>query len=520
MLPLVSSIVLPETEVECNMKKHKNLIMISVAFLFAIGLGYLYKSPTSASEIKTAYEAIDSSSAIFPQEVVTVNDKPVVITKLYREQKLVGVLKDSTRLQKMFDEVYENEYKEEFPDSKLGFIDDLIQVDEMSFNVYEDRDNDIFDYLYKENLFAIEANKVTFSNGAIIYVKNSEDFDSARDKFIQNFTSESTFDAIKNNKKIPAITDYGTKDIDVKVKETVKVTRGLATKDKILKNETEILTFLSYGYNPKVETYKIKPFDTLEGIAYHSGMNVNQIQSINADKIKDVNQVLEVGSELRVSKFDSPFTVTVTKQRMTTEPVYPEKTVYQSDPELAEGKEVVDIVEQNGARDVIYEDVYENGASISTKEISSKETKKPVRGVIRYGTKVEPKVGSGAWRWPLDNAYVLCGYGCYPNHSGTDFSTHGSGYGPIYAIDRGVVTTNSYDPGGWGNYIVIDHGNGYRSLYAHMASPGYFQAGQTVAKGENIGYVGMTGRTSYPHVHLEIIVGGGTRVDACGVIGC
>lgn len=81
----------------------------------------------------------------------------------------------------------------------------------------------------------------------------------------------------------------------------------------------------------------------------------------------------------------------------------------------------MDVVEQNGARDVIYEDVYENGASISTKEISSKETKKPVRGVIRYGTKVEPKVGSGAWRWPLDNAYVLCGYGCYPNHSGTDF---------------------------------------------------------------------------------------------------
>ncbi|MDE8203720.1 peptidoglycan DD-metalloendopeptidase family protein [Erysipelothrix rhusiopathiae] len=258
-------------------------------------------------------------------------------------------------------------------------------------------------------------------------------------------------------------------------------------------------------------------------------MDANQIKYINSDIIKDVNQVLEVGSKLRVSKFNSPFTVKITRERMTSEVVYPESTIYESDPELSEGKEVVDVVEQNGKRDVVYEDVIVNGAPKSSEEIRTQVTKEPIRGKVRYGTKVEPRIGSGNYRWPLDNANISCVYGnsCYYNHNGTDFVLNGGGFGPIYAVDRGVVSETvsgcfegNYGCGsGWGNHIVIDHGNGYTTLYAHMATGPYFNVGDLVKRGDNIGYMGMTGTTYGPHVHLEFRYHG-VRVDPCTVMGC
>lgn len=504
----------------------KSTASIFVALLLSVVITYFSQTPVKTENIQSAFEIVDTGRALFPQKVEKVNNEPVEIIKLYRENQLIGIIHDENRLQEMFDSFYHEEYEEEFPDSKLGFVDDLIQIRELSYNIYEDRDDDIFSYIQEEDLFAIEVPKISFSNGETIFVKDLGDFKKARDAFIQNFVSKETYEALKNQEKLPELNDYGTREVNVEVmvsgqeeKESVKISKGLAPKENILMDENEVLTYLSYGKNPKIETYKVKEFDTLEGIAWHYGMNANQIASINSDQIKNTNQVLETGMELKVSKFNSPFTVRVTKERLESEVVYPKSTIYRSDPKLKEGLEKVDTEEKNGARDVLYEDVYENGESVSTREVNSKITLKPVRGVIRYGTYVEPKVGSGRFRWPMDNAYILCGWGCYPGHKGVDFAAHGGGYGPIYAADRGVVTANGYDPGGWGYYIRIDHGNGYQTLYAHMRAPGYYSVGSTVSKGDNIGYVGMTGRTTYPHVHLELW-SGGARINPCSVMGC
>ena len=95
---------------------------------------------------------------------------------------------------------------------------------------------------------------------------------------------------------------------------------------------------------------------------------------------------------------------------------------------------------------------------------------------------------------------------------------------PIYPIEDGKVvevvsniTTLGYigspDGGGWGNYILIDHGNGIMSRYAHIAPGGVLvNVGDEVKKGEQIAWMGSTGSSSVKHVHLEILVNG-TRVD-------
>jgi murein DD-endopeptidase MepM/ murein hydrolase activator NlpD len=86
-------------------------------------------------------------------------------------------------------------------------------------------------------------------------------------------------------------------------------------------------------------------------------------------------------------------------------------------------------------------------------------------------------------------------------HPGIDFAApHGT---PIYATGDGVVEKAVYE-GGYGNYVVIDHGYGYKTLYAHMSAFSV-KPGQKIKRGENIGQVGSTGFSTAPHVHYEVI---------------
>lgn len=497
----------------------KQLILIASALALSIILGIWFNDSSSASKKQALYEVVDTTDAMFQQTVEYQSSEPVELTKLYRDDKLIGIIHDQKELDRLFNEVYEEVYQEEFPDSKLGFKDDLYQVKELSYNVYEDQDEAIFDYVKKENLFAIEVNKIEFDNGAIIYVKNMEDFSAAVEKFTLNFISASSYDSLRNNKPLPPLLTYGSRDISIKIEpESLKISKGLASRDDIKQNETDVLTFLSYGYEPKMEEYTVEEYDTVAGVGYFYGMSASQIVSINSDVLKSENQLLEVGSKLNVTRFNSPFKVTVESERIVSEPVYPPSTQLKADPALRKGVQVVDVVEKNGVADVTYVDKVVNGESVSSRVKSSKTIIEPVQGVVRYGTYVEPKVGSGNFRWPMRNAIVTCGWQCYKNHFAVDIQARGSKYGPIYAIDRGVVVENSYNNGS-GYYVVINHNNGYTSKYGHMEAPGYFRVGSTVRSGEQIGYVGMTGRTTGPHVHLEIRYKG-TRINPCRVIGC
>lgn len=78
---------------------------------------------------------------------------------------------------------------------------------------------------------------------------------------------------------------------------------------------------------------------------------------------------------------------------------------------------------------------------------------------------------------------------------------------PVNAIDGGRVTAAERLSWGWGWYIVVDHGNGYSSLYAHL-SRFYVSVGERVGKGQPIGAVGVTGRTTGPHLHFEVRASG------------
>ncbi len=126
--------------------------------------------------------------------------------------------------------------------------------------------------------------------------------------------------------------------------------------------------------------------------------------------------------------------------------------------------------------------------------------------------------GTGSFRWPLDvSGRITSPFGFrqnpvtkkYHNHGGIDIGQVGYGAN-IRASDTGIVTTSGYDSS-YGNYVVINHGNGYVTLYAHM-SKRLVSKGATVKKGDIIGLTGSTGNSNGPHLHFEIRKNG-IRID-------
>lgn len=96
-------------------------------------------------------------------------------------------------------------------------------------------------------------------------------------------------------------------------------------------------------------------------------------------------------------------------------------------------------------------------------------------------------------------------YGTPKMHKGLDFtSPQGT---PIYATGNGVVKLAGYMEGGYGYHVIIKHGYGYETLYGHMLRM-KVRPGQKVKRGELIGYVGSTGKSTGPHVHYEVQVNG------------
>ncbi len=121
---------------------------------------------------------------------------------------------------------------------------------------------------------------------------------------------------------------------------------------------------------------------------------------------------------------------------------------------------------------------------------------------------------SGDWMWPLPSSYLTLtsafGYRIHPitgrphSHTGVDIAAAGGT--KIRSVKNGVVTISSYG-NSYGNYVVVDHGDGTSSLYAHMSSRAVSE-GAIVSQGDVLGYVGSTGSSTANHLHLEIRVNG------------
>ena len=109
-------------------------------------------------------------------------------------------------------------------------------------------------------------------------------------------------------------------------------------------------------------------------------------------------------------------------------------------------------------------------------------------------------VGTSTFLWPT-SSHLVSGNEYWSGHLGLDIGAAGGA--PVYATDGGVVVYSGPISGGYGLMVMIDHGNGFHSLYAHLSQI-IVKCGQNVGQGRTIAYSGSTGNSTGPHLHFEI----------------
>jgi len=127
----------------------------------------------------------------------------------------------------------------------------------------------------------------------------------------------------------------------------------------------------------------------------------------------------------------------------------------------------------------------------------------------RPAPKAAARPSASGFIWPIGGV-VTSEYG--PRwgsfHPGIDIA--GPNGGPIVAARSGVVIYAAYNDGGYGNYVIIDHGDGFVTAYAHQSRLAV-KEGQSVSQGQVVGYEGSTGFSTGPHLHFEVRSGGSAR---------
>ncbi len=308
-------------------------------------------------------------------------------------------------------------------------------------------------------------------------------------------TKEET-DSLLENLKTGFLKE-GEEILSYKFKEEIEVVETNVSADKLMSIE-EAHTYVLTG-NDKIETYTVEKGDTLSTIAEKHDLGLSKLREANPEMKGDL---ISIGQELKLLKLE-PIVHVIVEKEIKVEEAIPFPTKYINSADLYAGQTKVKNAGNNGLKEVKYKVVSENGKEVEKQEIAAVVLKEPtVKEVLRGTQKVVASRGGGDGQlaWPLRGT-ITSRYGPRGSgfHTGVDIG--GSRGTPVYSAGNGKVIFASWS-GSYGNLIIIDHGNGLTTKYAHLTA---FKVslGQSVQRGDLVGTVGSTGRSTGNHLHFE-----------------
>ncbi len=296
--------------------------------------------------------------------------------------------------------------------------------------------------------------------------------------------------------------------------EEIEYVQGLYPEDsELIWSPVELKKVLS---EPKAKAvyHTFKEGDTVKKVASKYRLTTAKLKALNPKT--DFSKPEQI-KKLLVSRQENYVRVKVMRTR-TKELSIPFETVKRNSSSLAKGTSKTTQQGAKGIKTVTELVTYIDGVASYTTTISEKITKAPVNKIVLVGTKTYTAASSG-YTWPTRGAYAISSYYGYRSASISGWSYHGgidivrSGGGtsgtPVVAAASGTVEIARSGYSGYGHTVVINHGNGIKTRYAHMY-PGSItvRVGQKVSKGQQIGRIGSTGNSTGPHLHFEVLVNG------------
>ena len=481
-------------------------------------------------------------SLVITTGFTNINNEPHTVYRVYLKGKSLGLIKSKNSFENYIDEKQE-EIKRKYNVNKVYAPTDLDIEKEITFSNELKTNKEVYEEIKDISPFTIdgyivkirgiesknEKGKTAKPKTQSIYVLKKEVFTNSIEKTAKSFIKPEDYDNFANNTQ-KEIQDTGKIIEAIYIKNKITIKRAKIPVDKqIYESEDDLSKYLLFGTTEDQAKYTIKDGDTISDVAFNNKISVEEFLIANPD-LQDENSLLSPGQVVTLGILKPQFSL-VEEDHVVKREQKKYNTETRYDNNQLVGYEKVLQKGVAGENKVTQKVQKINGETVNAVTTSTEIIKDPINEIIikggkksyyseyyggGYGTVVATR---GQWGWPASCSSVSSGFGWRWGsfHDGTDIN--GCGYGSnIFAAQSGTVVQSGskYDNG---QFITIDHHNGYYSMYAHLCNGcRYVKAGDYVEKGQVIGGMGQTGFATGVHLHFAIWKGypyrGGVALNA------
>ncbi|UAC48133.1 M23 family metallopeptidase [Bacillus aquiflavi] len=443
-------------------------------------------------------------SLTFASEAAIASEENLkTVYHVYVDHEYAGVTSDKKVVESLIQDK-KNELKKTYEQYEFVVGNDITYIPEQVFRSTS-QNEEVVEKVNEQVKLLVKAAAVEIDGNRVVYVEDEQAAQDVIRRLKLYYVSADELNGVEASKAsdqpLPPLKQNESRLLDISFSKNVSVSDGETSLDQIMTVD-EAVNLLQKG-TLQEKTYEVKAGDALESIAALHQLTTAELVSLNPGLTEEA--VIEIGQQLKVKAHEPYFHVMMTREVNEQEAI-PFQTEVIEDSSMYTGDTKVKQQGQEGIRAVTYTITQQNGEIVNKEITKEKVIKDAVNHITIKGTKSVPSRGNGQFIWPTNGGYISSyqGQRWGKLHKGIDIARPSNR--TIKAADNGVVVSAGWH-GGYGNKVEIDHKNGFRTVYAHLASINV-KAGQTVSAGANLGVMGSTGNSTGVHLHFEVYKNG------------
>ncbi|MFJ7737944.1 peptidoglycan DD-metalloendopeptidase family protein [Lysinibacillus sp. NPDC097287] len=421
------------------------------------------------------------------------------IYHVYVGNEYMGAVSDSTAVREIIEEK-ERAASIQYKEYSVDASENVKIIPEQVFSKETD-DSETLAKVEQTLVAQTPAFALMVDNEPIAYLKDANDYEETIRLLKLQYVSPqelASWDASQQTiQNLPTLQSGESRITNISFKQVVSGVTKKVAPNEILSPEDAVKVLMTGSIEQ--QQYQIQPGDVLGSVAKAHSLTTAELLALNPEITVDT--VLQIGQPLNVTVAKPFVTIEVEREKKITDTI-PFEKVIEKDPTMPKGESVTKQRGVEGKKEITYLLTSENGTQTSKTPKEENILQEPTQNIEVVGTKVIPSRGSGDFTWPTVGGYISSNMGKRwgGQHRGIDIARP-SNYN-ILAADNGVVVATGFS-GSYGNRIMINHNNGYTTLYGHLSSINV-EVGQVVEKGSVIGIMGTTGNSTGIHLHFEI----------------